>query len=390
MLRWLGRYDEGQMDQVLASMGVIRNPLVRPRASTATMVNDLVRDQLMGMGKEKVAQLHRKEIVVMANDFRTALGLERIRRSRGWASRQRIGAIKGMKDKDTVIISGTLVDMVNENWRGAMPDSRVDRNGLIVKDPLSYDEHHRLLSTTSKRRRFIAGQSDLDWSCSNYIDIREMGTGKMTINIHNTPKNVDIGRMPIESANHLRDLLRILYTTGKRSSGGVGFTKTDVSNTGNNRSKSVGLMSSFGYKDVGILYANSLADSVKEGNSSYSILGEIEDIIFDFLQSEYPDVLRDILADNRAKFEDGMPPYAVESGKFVSPRMIISSRLGNEAHIDFGDNGVAFVVWLAEDPTEDVDDWRFVMQNLRTDVDGSVRDTTTIQLFHGIVMVYDG
>ena len=85
-----------------------------------------------------------------------------------------------------------------------------------------------------------------------------------------------------------------------------------------------------------------------------------------------------------------MPPYAVESGKFVSPRMIISSRLGNEAHIDFGDNGVSFVVWLAEDPTEDVDDWRFVMQNLRTDVDGSVRDTTTIQLFHGIVMVYDG
>ena len=30
------------------------------------------------------------------------------------------------------------------------------------------------------------------------------------------------------------------------------------------------------------------------------------------------------------------------------------------------------------------------MQNLRTDVDGSVRNTNTIQLFHGIVMVYDG
>jgi len=395
MKKWLTRYDQGEMDSVLASMGITRKPLDGPRASTAVLLNDALKEKLVGMGKEVVSQMPGSQIIAMGNDFRTALGLKHVGRSKGWSSRQRTKALKGMKEGGgTLIVEGSLMDMIGDKWKGATPDTFVDDKGSIIEDPLSFERHHHLLSTSSKKRRFIANRyfrkSHQDKARVNIIDLREIGMKKVKINIENAEQPVDIGCMPAKSANRLRVLLKCLYITGKRSKGGVGFSKNDLSNTGNNRSKAFGLMTSFGYKDMGILYANSREDCVKEGNSSYRILGEIEGIIFDFLQTEYPEVLKAILADNKHKFKDSVPPYAVESGKFVSPRMIISSRLGNEAHIDFGDNGLSFVVWLAEDPTEDVGDWKFIMQNLRTDVDGSVRDTTTIQLFDGIVMVYDG
>ena len=64
--------------------------------------------------------------------------------------------------------------------------------------------------------------------------------------------------------------------------------------------------------------------------------------------------------------------------------------LGNEAHVDAGDKGISVVAWVAEDPDESTEDWRFVLQALRTCEHGKQRDTISVQLQHGIIMIYDG
>ena len=83
MKKWLKQYDEGRMDGELASMGITRKPLDGPRASTAILLNEALKDKLVGMGKETVLQLPSKEIIAMGNDFRSALGLKQVSRLKG-------------------------------------------------------------------------------------------------------------------------------------------------------------------------------------------------------------------------------------------------------------------------------------------------------------------
>ena len=148
-------------------------------------------------------------------------------------------------------------------------------------------------------------------------------------------------------------------------------------------------MTTFGIFPDGTKYANTREDRKRGRMSSYDMLEDIEVLLYDCLASEYPEVLKLIQDDNEESYDGRRPPY-VRKGKMIAPRIIVSSLLGNEAHIDFKDKGLSFVVWLSEKPENEVDDWRFILQSLRTDVDGCERDTTSVQLCHGIVMIYDG
>ena len=62
--------------------------------------------------------------------------------------------------------------------------------------------------------------------------------------------------------------------------------------------------------------------------------------------------------------------------------------------MDPKDNGVSVVVWVVSLDNIDLDevpsDWRFIIQNLRTIVNGEQRVGVSIRLFHGIVIIYDG
>ena len=100
-------------------------------------------------------------------------------------------------------------------------------------------------------------------------------------------------------------------------------------------------------------------------------------------------MLKQIQTDNKQTHGNHRPPY-IRERKIISPRIIISSLFGNEAHVDAGDKGKSAVVWVAENPDDPVDDWHFILQTLRTHEHGKVRDTITVQLFHGIVIIYDG
>ena len=76
----------------------------------------------------------------------------------------------------------------------------------------------------------------------------------------------------------------------------------------------------------------------------------------------------------------------------VSPRVVISWQLANEPHKDPNDNGLSVVFWVVgSDDLRKVnkDNWRFDFQNLSTGTGNAQRDTMTIPLFHGIVIIYD-
>ena len=190
----------------------------------------------------------------------------------------------------------------------------------------------------------------------------------------------------------ISNLLRKLY--GKKKDGGVGFTSNALNNS--LRKAPSGWMTSFGIwkfvRGVVKYYSNTqvgVGSGQPGDDSSYEIIGRITAIIYDYMTVDFPDVLNEIQRDNKETHGNHRPPY-IREGKIISPRMIISSLLGNEAHVDAGDKGRSAVVWVAENPDDTVHDWQFILQTLRTHEQGKIWDTITVQLFHGIVIIYDG
>lgn len=157
-----------------------------------------------------------------------------------------------------------------------------------------------------------------------------------------------------------------------------------------------GFMTSFGLLSIiggGLakLYVNTRTDVINGENSLYNILGEMEVILHDWLETNHPDVLHQMKKDNE-KYYGNVPPY-IDEGSMISPRVVISWQLGNEPHKDPNDNGLSVVLWIVgKDDIQKVnkDNWRFVFQNSSTGTGTERRDTTTISLFHGIIIIYNG
>ena len=90
----------------------------------------------------------------------------------------------------------------------------------------------------------------------------------------------------------------------------------------------------------------------------------------------------------------GNRPLYIGEEDMISPRIVISWQLGNEPHTDPKDNGLSVVVWVVAldeiDLNEVPRDWRFNIQNVRTTEGNKQRDGISVQLCHGIVIIYDG
>ena len=157
-----------------------------------------------------------------------------------------------------------------------------------------------------------------------------------------------------------------------------------------------GRMTSFGLRELleggGAAYVNTLLNYFGARGNLFAYLREIEMTLCQWLKVKYPDVLVGIQSDNR-NYHGCLPPY-IDDEEVISPRVVISWQLGNEPHVDPKDNGVSVVVWVVSLDNIDLDevpsDWRFIIQNLRTTVNGEQRDGVSIQLFHSIVIKYDG
>jgi len=330
-----------------------------------------------------------------------------------WAIRMRAAAVKARiyleHQRTHIVFSERTLDIGTDEWNGAEPDVRIHAPKILVKkgiihtdgdsttegatmsfSNLSKEQHRRMNNSSGRKyaKNHCYLRADLDDEVSNMIDIRKINAGKITIAVENQANNVEISRLPIDLADKIRDFFITMYDT-KRGGCGVGFTAGALMNTGNNSKSPRGRMTTFGIFPDGTKYANTREDRKRGRMSSYDMLEDIEVLLYDCLASEYPEVLKLIQDDNEESYDGRRPPY-VRKGKMIAPRIIVSSLLGNEAHIDFKDKGLSFVVWLSEKPENEVDDWRFILQSLRTDVDGCERDTTSVQLCHGIVMIYDG
>ena len=193
--------------------------------------------------------------------------------------------------------------------------------------------------------------------------------------------------MPDVSANRLSYLLSRLYST-KLGIEGLDLDSEDLRNCHNMRGPPCrGFMSSFEIPE------NSSKDykNTRPFQDLLEVLKELNDIVFGWLSFAHPDIMAQVKEDNK-KYHGCHPPYTT-SDNCIFPRMVISWQLANEGHKDPNDNGLSVVVWVVDINNIDslaCTDWRFVFQNLSTGSDHMRRDTTSIPLFHGIVIIYDG
>lgn len=155
-------------------------------------------------------------------------------------------------------------------------------------------------------------------------------------------------------------------------------------------------MTTFGLRELreggGASYINTVVNFFSARGNLHCYLREVEVLICEWIKSHYPEVL-DGIQDDNSNYHGHCPSYIGEE-EMISPRIVVSWQLGNEPHVDPKDNGLSVVVWVVALDELDMEnvphDWRFVFQNLRTTEGKKQRDGVSVQLFHGIVIIYDG
>jgi len=100
MVRWLCRYDQGKMDSILAVMGLTRSEVAVERETSAQLINNLVVDSLVNLGKDQILAMNKSDVVDLANDIRHGLGLASKYRSRGWISKRTNRALQVLRDRE--------------------------------------------------------------------------------------------------------------------------------------------------------------------------------------------------------------------------------------------------------------------------------------------------
>jgi len=447
--RWLIKYEDGIYDGFLCSMGLVRkSSVIQP---TRSVIKRKVLAELVLKDFTKLVSISDTEVLEILVGVEASMGIDHSKRSKSWINNIKLVAqktkVKEMMEKEmmetemviadkvdtstemdlvgkvelsaeidgagevsTVLrLKGANLDIHSKYWRGVTPNVRVLENlyevidekiaekgkenedTTLIAETISFEENS---NESLGRRKYMKGycfcSSRIDCSKANTICMKNLPEGKdrVEIELENHDSNVTIAMLPPKVADRMRDILVCLYDT-KRGGNGVGLSKAAFYNTGSNRVSPRGRMGIFGLKKDGSHYVHSEEDLRKNGVSLFNLLEELEELLHDWMVDNCPDVLSEIQKDNEPTHQGNQPKY-IRKGKMISPRMILSSLLGNEVHVDPDDKGLSIVVWLAENPEESTDDWHFILQSLQTTIGESTKDSTLIQLCHGIVMIYDG
>jgi len=310
-------------------------------------------------------------------------------------------------------IRGKAVDMFDGEWMGTPPDVHVLRSlesidkevicspnnktkdCTIVRDTISREEYLRKIPRGKGRReiadRYCYLDGDKDKNTCRMFDINNLpGIKELSFDFDDGSPSLIVGKLPDASANRLSFLLSKMYST-KLGIEGLDLDSGDLKNSHNMRGDPCrGCMSSFGTLEI-IENGSKDYKNTRAFQDLLEVLKELNDIVFGWLSVEHPDVMRQMKEDNK-NYHGCHPPYTT-SDTCISPWMVISWQLGNEGHKDPNDNGLSVVIWVVDINNIDLSactDWRFVFQNLSTGLDDVRRDTTSIPLFHGIVIIYDG
>ena len=427
--RWIVDYDDGCYDDILA-VYKLQRIMVQTQIDRddRKRMNACVLVRLSSLGSEEFANCSSAKCLEMLKSSQDEAGVAPYTRSKFWAywikekarSKRRGNGKKNKGKKKVRIVAAVVMDVFSCDWNGAVPDAEVlEPTGMvsqeivgenanhpratIVRHDISANEYAAKIKRGTKMREILDGwcylDADLDESHSSVFDLvteRKSGYDSINFTFEDGQPSVVVSSLPKESADRLSYLITKLYTVSDDGIG-LGLQEKDLTNAHQMRGKPPrGFMTSFGLFAIvngglASVYANTRTNVVNEECALFEILGEMEAIIYAWLEENHPDVLQQLNDDNN-NYYGNYPPYA-KDGKFVSPRVVISWQLANEPHKDPNDNGLSVVFWIVgSDDLGKVnkDNWRFVFQNLSTGTGKDRRDTTTIPLFHGIVIIYDG
>eukprot|EP00816_Leptocylindrus_hargravesii_P001688 CAMPEP_0196805574 /NCGR_PEP_ID=MMETSP1362-20130617/5371_1 /TAXON_ID=163516 /ORGANISM="Leptocylindrus danicus, Strain CCMP1856" /LENGTH=383 /DNA_ID=CAMNT_0042178589 /DNA_START=446 /DNA_END=1594 /DNA_ORIENTATION=- len=315
----------------------------------------------------------------------------------------------------TTTIDAAVINIF-EDWNGPIPDCTVvdaceEPGGEIVMESSGIDSEivRTFMTREDYLKRVPRGinsrgvvnkccflDSDLDEAVCLQVNLSDEDDAEVVFSVQGDDADVVISRLPRDIADRIASILSEIYAD-ENDPNSLRLPRQFLINAhGMRGSPPRGKMTTFGLRELiasgGAAYINSLINFVGRRGDLFAYLREIEVLICDWLRMAYPTVLSDIRQDNH-NYYGNKPPYIGEE-EMIAPRIVISWQLGNEPHVDPKDSGVSVVVWVVDVNNIDLDkappDWRFIIQNLRTEVDGKRRDGVSIQLFHGIVIIYDG
>ena len=392
------------------------------------MINEQVVCSLVKLPREELRMVGCKQIFLLLKEFQLRNKVEQYKRGYYWAREMRTLALhraglsnvssKKTNNKSpatTRTINAEVLDIF-EDWNGPIPDCivrepREELGGKIISTPTS-DEGDIVKSIISKddylsevpRGVNVRGvvknrcylESDQDESVCLQVDTSGEEDGELKFLVEGDEADVTIAQLPESIADRIVVILMDIFGDENDPNSLCLPREFLVNAHGMRGSPPRGRMTTFGLRELlksgGAAYVNTLSNMVGKRGDLYAYLKEIEELLCGWLRIRYPDVLSDVQRDN-GNYHGNKPPYIGEE-EMIAPRIVISWQLGNEPHVNPKDNGVSVVVWLLH--IDEIDlvaappDWRFVIQNIRTKVGGKQRDGISVQLFHGIVIIYDG
>ena len=212
------------------------------------------------------------------------------------------------------------------------------------------------------------------------------GIKKISVDLGVTP--IEIMILPKELRESLRSSLHDIYAGGDE---GVGIIPQWLNNA--MRDNPGGWMSCLitrGMTDAGepFPYVSCEEDRFGLKGSSNETFRFMSESFGEWLHDNMPEVWNEIRANNAS--EGWKAPGFFNSPHMISPRFFISDRLANEPHMDDNDRGICVVYWIKDSETDDDADWQFIFESVTTGSGDSQRDTLTIQLHDGVVIVFDG
>lgn len=411
---WLRKYDRGEFDSTLRELGKnriatqsFRTPTSENRAVLVSKVVGLLNVGILpsiAAIKSMGASIARKRGSTWGNF------------GRPWAARILADAKKkscgypliGKMDEEgaTAVITGTHVDLKDRSkeWNGATPDTVFKKpcvyEGMSEGDILgcmgtpkfaSPDEYRDAVCASGSPKDMVDGHcfkaSHRNKSISRSIDPAaywECGAKDIAINFGDS--SIKIATMPPCLINELRECLHSIY--GGRE--GVGISSTALNNS--SRKLPGGRMACLVVKemngDVAVSYASCRTDSHGAKGNSLETIRRLSSKFGDWFKVAYPDEWETIRSNN---LKEGwkFPPY-FNDPNIISPRIFVTDRLANEAHMDFKDIGPCVVFWIKDNATDNEKDWQFIFEDIRTGEDEGKRDTLAVQLYDGLVIIFDG
>ena len=296
------------------------------------------------------------------------------------------------QDATRAVLTGREVNLKNlqESWTGITPDLKYNMKASSpssVPASVSQNTYRQKICQSSSKKDAVDGlcygkaQSDPS-KCRN-IKVGDFGQVGLDFEV-DLPDSKILGTiMPDDLKEELRAHLNGLFAGEE---GGVGIRMEWLKNA--QRNLPCGTMGCFVRKTLNTDYASCRKNRHGAMGSLYETLGSLSGGFGAFLRRKFPQVWDEIYNTN-AKEGWSCPSYYQHDDIF-SPRLFVTDRIGNESHMDYQDIGPCVVFWLKESVEDSESDWHFIFEAVSTGEGEHKRDSLSIQIEDGLVLVFDG